>query len=37
MQIFFTRPSRAIDPPGLVLNAVQAAAQGRAPRPPSKR
>jgi hypothetical protein len=29
MQIFFTHKSRAIDPPGLILSAAQAAAQRR--------
>jgi hypothetical protein len=29
MQIFFTHPSRAADPPGLILSALQAAAQRR--------
>jgi hypothetical protein len=27
MPIFFTRPARAPDPPGLILSAAQAAAQ----------
>jgi hypothetical protein len=37
MQIFFTNPSRAVDPPGLILNAAQAAAQRRAMNGPWKR
>jgi hypothetical protein len=37
MQIFFTRQSRAIDPPGLILSAAQAAAQRRDARGPWKR
>ena len=37
MQIFFTQPSRAIDPPGLILSAAQAAAQRRGAREPWKR
>jgi hypothetical protein len=37
MQIFFAKPSRAPDPPGLILSAWQAAAQGRAAREPWKR
>jgi len=37
MQIFFTRPARAVDPPGLILSAAQAAAQRRAVREPWKK
>jgi hypothetical protein len=37
MPIFFSKPSRAVDPPGLILSAVQAAAQRRAAREPWKR
>jgi hypothetical protein len=37
MRIFFTQPSRALDPPGLILSAAQAAAQHRAAREPWKR
>jgi hypothetical protein len=37
MQIFFTRHARAIDPPGLILSAAQAAAQRRDVREPWKR
>jgi hypothetical protein len=37
MQIFFTKPSRAADPPGLILSAAQAAAQRRGPRTSWKR
>jgi hypothetical protein len=37
MPIFFTSPSRAVDPPGLILNAAQAAAQRRAASEPWKR
>jgi hypothetical protein len=37
MQIFFTCPARAPDPPGLILSALQAAAQRRATRGPWKR
>jgi hypothetical protein len=37
MQIFFIRPSRAPDPPGLILSAAQAAAQRGAAREPWKR
>jgi hypothetical protein len=37
MQIFFTHPSRAVDPPGLILSAALAAAQRLAWRQPRKR
>jgi hypothetical protein len=37
MQIFFTNPARASDPPGLILSAVQAAAQRSASRDSWKR
>jgi hypothetical protein len=37
MQIFFTKPSRAVDPPGLILSPAQAAAQRSAGREPWKR
>jgi hypothetical protein len=37
MRIFFTKPARAPDPPGLILSAAQAAAQRRAPRESWKR
>jgi hypothetical protein len=37
MQIFFTKPNRAVDPPGLILSAAQAAAQRSARREPWKR
>jgi hypothetical protein len=37
MPIFFTRPSRAPDPPGLILSVAQAAAQRNARRESWKR
>jgi hypothetical protein len=37
MQIFFTKPSRAPEPPGLILSAAQAAAQRSARRGSWKR
>jgi hypothetical protein len=37
MPIFFTRPSRAPDPPGLILSAAQAAVQRSARRESGKR
>ena len=37
MPIFFTRTSRAADPPGLILSPAQAAVQRSAGRAPQKR
>jgi hypothetical protein len=37
MPIFFTSPSRAVDPPGLILSAAQAAVQRSAGRESRKK